>query len=163
MLILLVRSQPDRIFDWLIAVIGVWLITSLIMLSSYKLYKLLGKRGLIAVERLMGMVLVAISVKLLLDVITTYLGIIPVLWILMYEPFSASKKTFHFLLNLIISLFLFFSCYSCFLLLSQLAQFLLCLHGEPLFIRFRSKGLKFRQKPNWIKKWQHTIRRNNVT
>ena len=45
MLILLVRSQPDRIFDWLIAVIGAWLVTSLIMLSSYKLYKLLGKRG----------------------------------------------------------------------------------------------------------------------
>ena len=55
MLILLVRSQPDRIFDWLIAVIGAWLVTSLIMLSSYKLYKLLGKRGLIAMERLMGM------------------------------------------------------------------------------------------------------------
>ena len=79
MLILLVRSQPDRIFDWLIAVIGGWPVTSLmIMLSSYKLYKLLGKRGLIAVERLMGMVLVAISVQMLLDGITTYLGIIPV-------------------------------------------------------------------------------------
>ena len=78
MLILLVRSQPDRIFDWLIAVIGTWLVTSLIMLSSYKLYQLLGKRGLIAVERLMGMVLVAISVQMLLDGITTYLGIIPV-------------------------------------------------------------------------------------
>ena len=34
MLILLVRSQPDRIFDWLIAVIGAWLVTSLITLSS---------------------------------------------------------------------------------------------------------------------------------
>ena len=78
MLILLVRSQPDRIFDWLIAVIGAWLVTSLIMLSSYKLYKLLGKRGLIAMERLMGMLLVAISVQMLLDGITTYLGIIPV-------------------------------------------------------------------------------------
>ena len=77
MLILLVRSQPDRIFDWLIAVIGSWLVTSLIMLSSYKLYTLLGKRGLIAVEQLMGMVLVAISVQMLLDGITTYLGIIP--------------------------------------------------------------------------------------
>ena len=78
MLILLVRSQPDRIFDWLIAVIGAWLITSLIMLSSYKLYKLLGKRGLIAMERLTGMLLVAISVQMLLDGITTYLSIIPV-------------------------------------------------------------------------------------
>ena len=78
MLILLVRSQPDRIFDWLIAVIGAWLVTSLIMLSSYKLYKLLGKRGLIAMERLTGMLLVAISVQILLDGITTYLSIIPV-------------------------------------------------------------------------------------
>ena len=72
MLILLARSQPDRIFDWFIAVIGAWLVTSLIMLSSSKLHKLLGKRGLIAVERLMGMVLVAISVQMLLDGITTY-------------------------------------------------------------------------------------------
>ena len=73
MLILLARSQPDRIFDWLIAVLGAWGVTSLIMLSSGKLHKLLGMRGLIAVERLMGMVLVAISVQMLLDGITTYL------------------------------------------------------------------------------------------
>ena len=72
MLILLARSQPDRIFDWFIAVIGAWLVTSLIMLSSGKLQKLLGMRGLIAVERLMGMVLVAISVQMLLDGISTY-------------------------------------------------------------------------------------------
>ena len=72
MLILLARSQPDRILEWFIAVIGAWLVTSLIMLSSGKLNKLLGMRGLIAVERLMGMVLVAISVQMLLDGITTY-------------------------------------------------------------------------------------------
>jgi small neutral amino acid transporter SnatA (MarC family) len=47
------------------------------MLSSTKLHKLLGVRGLIAVERLMGMVLVAISVQMLLDGITTYLSVIP--------------------------------------------------------------------------------------
>ena len=73
MLILLARSQPDRIIDWLIAVLGAWGVTSLIMLSSGKLHKLLGMRGRIAVERLMGMVLVAISVQMLLDGITTYL------------------------------------------------------------------------------------------
>ena len=77
MLILLSRSQPDRIFEWLIAVLGAWVVTSLIVLSSTKLHKLLGVRGLIAVERLMGMVLVAISVQVLLDVITTYLSVIP--------------------------------------------------------------------------------------
>ena len=76
MLILLARSQPDRIIDWLIAVLGAWGVTSLIMLSSGKLHKLLGMRGLIAVERLMGMVLVAISVQMLLDGITTYLKVL---------------------------------------------------------------------------------------
>ena len=72
MLILLARSQPDRIIDWLIAVLGAWGVTSLIMLSSGKLHKLLGMRGLIAVERLMGMVLVALSVQMILDGINTY-------------------------------------------------------------------------------------------
>ena len=77
MFILLARSQPDRIFEWLIAVLVAWVVTSLMMLSSTKLHKLLGVRGLIAVERLMGMVLVAISVQMLLDGITTYLSVIP--------------------------------------------------------------------------------------
>ena len=42
MLILLFRSQPDRIFEWLIAVLVVWVVTSLIMFSSTKLHKPLG-------------------------------------------------------------------------------------------------------------------------
>ena len=76
MLILLARSQPDRIFEWLVAVLGAWVVTSLIMLSSNNLNKLFGKRGLIAVERLMGMVLVAISVQMLMDGIATYLNVL---------------------------------------------------------------------------------------
>ena len=78
MLILLTRSQPDRIFEWLVAVLGAWAVTSLIMLSSSKLNKLFGKRGLIAVERLMGMVLVAISVQMLMDGISTYLNVLTI-------------------------------------------------------------------------------------
>jgi multiple antibiotic resistance protein len=78
MLILLARSQPERIFEWLAAVLGAWVVTSLIMLSSSKLSKLFGKRGLIAVERLMGMVLVAISVQMLMDGISTYLNVLTI-------------------------------------------------------------------------------------
>jgi small neutral amino acid transporter SnatA (MarC family) len=48
------------------------------MLSSTKLNKLFGKRGLIAVERLMGMVLVAISVQMLMDGISTYLNVLTI-------------------------------------------------------------------------------------
>ena len=32
MLILLARSQPERIFEWLASVMGAWVVTSLIML-----------------------------------------------------------------------------------------------------------------------------------
>ncbi|MDP6211111.1 MAG: YhgN family NAAT transporter [SAR324 cluster bacterium] len=78
MLILLARSQPERIFEWLAAVLGAWAVTSLIMLSSSKLNKLFGKRGLIAVERLMGMVLVAISVQMLMDGISTYVNVLTI-------------------------------------------------------------------------------------
>ena len=78
MLILLARSQPERIFEWLAAVLGAWVVTSLIMLSSSKLNKLFGKRGLIAVERLMGMVLVAISVQMLMDGISTYVNVLTI-------------------------------------------------------------------------------------
>ncbi len=78
MLILLARSQPERIFEWLAAVLGAWAVTSLIMLSSNKLNKLFGKRGLIAVERLMGMVLVAISVQMLMDGISTYVNVLTI-------------------------------------------------------------------------------------
>ncbi|MBT5794119.1 MAG: YhgN family NAAT transporter [Deltaproteobacteria bacterium] len=78
MLILLARSEPERIFEWLAAVLGAWVVTSLIMLSSSKLSRLFGKRGLIAVERLMGMVLVAISVQMLMDGMSTYLNILTI-------------------------------------------------------------------------------------
>ena len=78
MLILLARSQPERIYEWLAAVLGAWVVTSLIMLSSSKLSKLFGKRGLIAVERLMGMVLVAISVQMLMDGMSTYLNVMTI-------------------------------------------------------------------------------------
>jgi multiple antibiotic resistance protein len=78
MLILLARSQPERIYEWLATVLAAWVVTSLIMLSSSKLSKLFGKRGLIALERLMDMVLVAISVQMLMDGMSTYLNVMTI-------------------------------------------------------------------------------------
>ena len=77
-LILLARSKPERIYEWLATVLAAWVVTSLIMLSSSKLSKLFGKRGLIAVERLMDMVLVAISVQMLMDGMSTYLNVMTI-------------------------------------------------------------------------------------
>ena len=66
-LVLLAEAGPDRSGDWLIALMGAWGVTAVILLSSQKLYKVLGARGLKAIERLMGMILVTVSVQMLLN------------------------------------------------------------------------------------------------
>ena len=48
--------------------------TAIILFSATLLYRWLGTRVLIAVERLMGMLLVAISVQMFLDGLGTYLN-----------------------------------------------------------------------------------------
>ncbi|HNV84331.1 MAG TPA: MarC family protein, partial [Arenimonas sp.] len=68
-------QYPDRMLDWSFALFAAWLGTAVILLSATKLYKLLGKPVLIAVERLMGMLLVAISVQMLLDGVVAYLKV----------------------------------------------------------------------------------------
>ncbi len=56
-----------------VALCSAWLISSLILMCSETLMKLLGKGGLIALERLMGMILVMLSVQMFLDGIMQYL------------------------------------------------------------------------------------------
>ena len=68
-------QYPDRMLDWSLALIMAWLGTAVILFSATSLYKLLGKPVLIAVERLMGMLLVAISVQMLLDGVVSYLKV----------------------------------------------------------------------------------------
>lgn len=73
-LVLMAESGPDRSVDWLIALGGAWLVTAVILLMSQRLYKLLGQRGLKAIERLMGMILISVAVQMLLDGFKSYLG-----------------------------------------------------------------------------------------
>lgn len=72
-LILMVRSDPARMTDWLSALMMAWGITAVILLAAPLFYKLLRRRGLAAVERLMGMLLIMISVQMLLNGIKVYL------------------------------------------------------------------------------------------
>ena len=44
-----------------------WALSGVILLSSTFLYRILGERGLIAMERLMGMLLVMVAVQMLLN------------------------------------------------------------------------------------------------
>jgi len=73
-LLLLGHNSPDRNADWSLALLVAWLGTAAILMSSTLLYRLLGPRVLSALERLMGMLLVAMSVQMLLDGWTAYLG-----------------------------------------------------------------------------------------
>jgi small neutral amino acid transporter SnatA (MarC family) len=67
-------KEPDRLLDWSLALLIAWAATAAILFSATKLYRLLGPRALTALERLLGMVLVAISVQMTLDGIAAYLG-----------------------------------------------------------------------------------------
>ncbi|MGH8072163.1 MAG: YhgN family NAAT transporter [Candidatus Entotheonellia bacterium] len=72
-LLLLVRSEPGRLVDWLIALTVAWAITAAILLASTFIYRLLRQRGLIAMERLTGMLLVAVAVQMLLSGVAGYM------------------------------------------------------------------------------------------
>jgi multiple antibiotic resistance protein len=72
-LILLAHTDNSRMMDWTIALVSAWGMSAFILMF-YKLFtRILGEKGLIAVERLMGMVLVMISVQMLLDGISKYI------------------------------------------------------------------------------------------
>ena len=73
--ILMGSNDPSRLWDWSLALLIAWAATAAILFSATYLYKWLGQRALVAVERLMGMLLVAISVQMLMDGIATYLKV----------------------------------------------------------------------------------------
>ena len=78
--VMLLGSQdPGRMGDWTLALVLAWLGTAALLFSATFLYKVLGMRVLVAVERLMGMLLVAISVQMLLDGVATYFRAAPAL------------------------------------------------------------------------------------
>ncbi|MFC6441402.1 YhgN family NAAT transporter [Bowmanella sp. JS7-9] len=73
-LILLANQDPSRMTDWSIALFAAWLVSAAILMFSNLFHRLLGEKGLTAMERLMGMILVMISIQMLLDGVATYLG-----------------------------------------------------------------------------------------
>ncbi len=76
--VMLMGSQePDRMGAWSLSLMIAWVATAAILFSSTYLYKWLGSRVLTAIERLMGMVIVAISVQMLLDGLITYMRLAP--------------------------------------------------------------------------------------
>lgn len=72
-LLLLTNTQPGKLPQWALALFAAWFVTALILWSATYLYRLLGESVLTALERLMGMILIALSVQMLLDGIARYL------------------------------------------------------------------------------------------
>ena len=73
-LLLLATRHPDQLGVWSLALFLAWLATAVILAAAPLLEHVLGRRGIIAMERLMGMLLVAISVQMFLEGITEFLG-----------------------------------------------------------------------------------------
>ena len=65
--ILLMAQEPSRWTEWTIAVFAASLISGIILVSSESLGRKLGNRALTAIERLMGIFLIMISVDFILD------------------------------------------------------------------------------------------------
>ena len=71
---LLMSNDPSRWPIWLIAITAAWAVTSVVVFFGSQVAERLGPRGLIAIERLMGMILVAIAIQMFLTGADTYFG-----------------------------------------------------------------------------------------
>lgn len=71
--LLLMSRQPERWLDWLIALLIAWTVTTVILYFASGMSRFLHENGLIAIERLMGMVLVTVAMEMLMAGIRLYL------------------------------------------------------------------------------------------
>ena len=71
---LMASRDPGRLPAWIAALSAAMLVASAVMLGAHRLQRGLGERGMIAAERLMGLVLTAIAVQMLLDGVRGFAG-----------------------------------------------------------------------------------------
>jgi MarC family membrane protein len=75
--LLLMSREPERWPEWLAALLLAWSATALILYFGSGMRRLLGEKGLIAVERLMGMILVTVAVQMLMTGVVRFFEQIP--------------------------------------------------------------------------------------
>jgi MarC family membrane protein len=75
--LLLVSREPQRVFDWVIALSLAMLVCTVVLLSAQRISDWIGRRGVIALERLMGLVLTAIAVEMMLAGIERFIRQLP--------------------------------------------------------------------------------------
>lgn len=74
-LLLLSSQAPDQMLDWSLAVFLAWAGTSAILMFYSFFHRMLGEKGLKAIERLMGLLLVMMSTQMFLDGLKQYLSL----------------------------------------------------------------------------------------
>jgi multiple antibiotic resistance protein len=72
LLLLWSSSQPERIWEWCMALVLAWAATFVILSASPWLMKVLGDRGVRALERLMGMLLILLAIQMFLNGLTSF-------------------------------------------------------------------------------------------
>ena len=65
--LLLMNREPARWPEWLLALTLAWLASTVILVSGSRIGAFLGQKGLVALERLMGLLLVALAVQMFLE------------------------------------------------------------------------------------------------
>lgn len=65
--LLLMNREPARWPEWLLALTLAWLVSTAILLLGSRIGAFLGQRGLVAMERLMGLLLVALAAQMFLQ------------------------------------------------------------------------------------------------
>ncbi|OEE33491.1 YhgN family NAAT transporter [Vibrio ordalii] len=74
-LLLLSTQHPDKLLELSASVLLAWGATFIILMFYGFFHKVLGERGLKAVERLMGLLLVMISTQMFLNGVKSYMGL----------------------------------------------------------------------------------------
>jgi multiple antibiotic resistance protein len=72
-LLVLVSTQPEHLWRWFAALLIAWGLTAAVLLSAPAIARVLKEKGSLAVERLMGMLLVMVAVQMFLNGIEHYL------------------------------------------------------------------------------------------
>lgn len=65
--LLLVSQQPDKRMEWVAALCVTMLISAVVLVSAERIQRIIGDRLVTAVERLMGLVLVSVSIEMMLS------------------------------------------------------------------------------------------------
>ena len=65
--VMLFATRNRARWEWVIAILGAWAVSTLVLLASTFLRRALRRRGLIAIERLMGMILLTVAVQMLIS------------------------------------------------------------------------------------------------